>query len=335
MKTEEKIGPSTPSSHNQPQIVVQIPDLCVDNTPEGMALASLEDVEGKILFSCDQNKAFQQYGGSIEYAKELASMKDLGGRPFFSGYDIVAFKSVEGTADYAKKFVAEKNAEGYPFSGSQLAQLYALGLNLEEVVKFTDTAKPNALFEYPVYDGDLFEKNYGAFRVADAISFFRALREKYDVKVVIAYQESMLYDALDAHNYALAMFAGHGAEKNLTLNKNPLRTKDKDEMYALGISDSELGKHLQHLTPDAVIFLDSCSTGAGGEKGDNLANAVAKWADGRMVIAPTKVLRTGDIQVNNLYPFNVTLFYSEEEELWKKIEERKREDITYIAKSKF
>ena len=158
IKSKER-KPSTPSSHDQPLIVVQIPYLCVENTPEGMALASLEDAEGKILFSCDQNKAFQQYGGSIAYAKELASMKDLGGRPFFTGYDIVAFKSVGGTVEYAKKFAAEKNAEGYPFSGSQLTQLYALGLDLQEVVKFTDTAKPNALFSYPSYDGDLFERN--------------------------------------------------------------------------------------------------------------------------------------------------------------------------------
>lgn len=320
---EGKGEPSTHSFHNQPKIVVQIPNLCVNNSPEGMALASLEDADGKALFSCDQGdqiQAFQQYGGSVEYAKELASMKDLKGKPFFSGYDIIAFKSVGGSIEYAKKFVAEKNAEGYPFSGNQLAQLYALGLDLQDVVRFTDTSKPNALFEYPTYDGDLFEKNYGAFRVNYAITFFKAIQEKYDIKVVVASQEKVLYDALDAHTYEFAMFAGHGTENNLTFNKDRLQIKGNYEIYTLDLSDSELEKHLQHLAPGAVIFLDSCSTGAGAEKGDNLANAIAKFAPGRKVIAPQEALWTHRvvINLNSLYPFDATL-----------LDEKGSKDITY------
>ncbi|GEM_PF-4220264 len=325
---KEKTESSNSWVHNQPQIVVQIPYLCVNDTPQAMALASLEDSEGKTLFSCDQDhdqiKAFQQYRGELEYAKELASMKDLHGKPFFSGYDIIAFKSVGGTIDYAKKFVVATNGEGYPFSGSQLAQLYALDLNFQEATTFVDTAKPNALFEYPVYDGDLFEKNYGAFRVQYAISFFKTMQEKYDLKIVVAYQESMLYDALDAQTYELVMLAGHGTDKNLTFNKKWLpsvaSSSEQDEILFLDTTDTELGKHFRQLAPTAVIFLNSCSTAAGGEKADNLANKIADWAPGRQIIAAEDVLWTYRVVANpnSLYPFDITL-----------LDEKGLRDITY------
>ncbi len=323
-KTEQKVEPSNQPDHHQQQIVVQITDLCVNTSPQSMALASLEDTEGKVLFSCNQIKAFQRYDGSVEYAKELASMKDLYGKTFFTGYDIVAFKSVGGTAEYAKKFVSEKNKEGYSFSGNQLPHLYALGLDIKEVTTFKDNpSKPNGFIEYPAYDGDLFEENYGAFRVESAISFFRSMREKYDLKIVVAYQESMIYDALDANVYEFAMFAGHGSDKDLTLNKNLLQTTgtDKNEIYLIDTSDLELAKHLQqHLTPNAVIFLNSCSTAAGGEKGDNLANTIADWAPGRTIIAPQEVLWTHRVitNPNALYPFDVTL-----------LDKKGQRDITY------
>ena len=136
---KKKSEPTRERVHPQHQIVLKIPYVCTKPLlmDEGSFnnLASILDLKGNPIFDCKEIEAFNQYGGTVEYAKELASMRDLQGEPFFSGYDIVAFKSAGGTVEYAKTFLIKQDAEGHPFSGSQLAQLYALGLHFEEAVQ--------------------------------------------------------------------------------------------------------------------------------------------------------------------------------------------------------
>ena len=114
--------------------------------------------------------------------------------------------------------------------------------------------------------------------------------------------------------------AGHGTETTLSLGEKDLRTSktEKDETYTLDLTDGELEQHLQHLDPKAVIFLNSCSTGKGGEGANNLANAFAILAKGREVIAAQDVLWAGRTTNLHSYPFNITLLDKEE-----------KKDITY------
>ncbi len=346
-ETTEVVKPDNHLSQKGiPTISITLELLCISVPGDTLFnnLSELKTVGGEDFFTCEESIAFRNDGGTLEYATELASMKDLNGKPFFTGYDIVAFKHAGGTVEYAKKFLSTLNSDGRPFSGNQLPQFYRLGLEVKDIVTFTDTAKPNALLAYTTHDGELKylqsreERNYGAFRTDQAIELYHELRKTYDIKTVVASVEDEIYDALDASKGSeFFMVSGHGTETTLSLGEKDLRiTKaEKDETYTLDTSDWELGWHLQHLNPAAVIFLYSCSTGSGKEKEENLANAVAEWADGRKVVAPTKVLRTGDVQIDNFYPFKAALFYSEEKDLSKSVQERKRENITYITGSKF
>ena len=312
---------------------VDIGELCSINDTHDDSfsrLSSLLDLQGKPRFSCEEKLLLLGNKIDANYIERLSTLKNSMGKYFFTGKDIVAYHQAKGTFDYAEKFatVVLPNGE-FMFRGDQTAQLYALGITVEEMLYFKDTSKPNALLIYPAKDNER-----GVFRNQDVVIFHNQIKEEYDRKVVVAAREQEVYDALDStRDIELLILSGHGIDDSLSLGENDLRYKsaEKDETYTIDASDWELGWHLQNLRPSATIFLYSCLTGSGGEEGKNLANAIAEWADGRKVIAPTKVLRTDDVQVNNLYPFNVTIFHSDEKELLKKVEERKREDITYIT----
>ncbi|MDO8510556.1 MAG: hypothetical protein Q7S55_00160 [Nanoarchaeota archaeon] len=292
--------------------------VCISAQEDFNPLSEYKTGSEDYYFTCEEILSFKEYGGTLEYAKELASLKNNEGKPFFTGYDIVAFKHAGGTAEYARKFVYAVNADGRPFSGSQLPQFYKLGLDLHEIITFTDTSKPNALIIYPTHDGELPPKprdkdyvdNYGAFRTAFALKFFHELQNAYDLKVRVSSVEDEVYDALkESKGFMFFMPTGHGGEKTLSLGENDLRTMqaEKDERYTLDTSDSELEQYLQNLDPKATIFLNSCSNGKGGPGADNLANAMAGWAKGRKVIAAQDDLWTHRITDFHPNSFDVIL----------------------------
>lgn len=304
-----------------PPIVLET--MCISTSDNFNELSELKTASGENVFTCDEMIKFKEFGGTLEYARELASIKDFQGKPFFTGYDIVAFKQVGGTAEYARKFVSALNSDGRPFSGSQLPQFYKLGLELQEIVAFIDTPKPNALIIYPAHDGKLLfgSKTYGAFRADYGLDLYNKLREAYDIKVNVSSTEDEVYDALSASNgFMFFMIVGHGTEKTLSLGENDpgIANAEKDEKYALDTSDNELEQYLQYLDSLATIFLNSCSTGKGGLGADNLANAVAGWANGREVIAAKEELWNNRITNVHPYPFDATL-----------LNESGEKDITY------
>ena len=106
--------------------------------------------------------------------------------------------------------------------------------------------------------------------------------------------------------------AGHGTKTSIDLGRG------SGEIYSLDISDQELAEHLRHLSPDAVIFLYSCSTGEDGPGAHNLANSVTQWAYGRTVIAAADVLFVNRVEIKSLYPLDVMLR-----------DEENKKDITY------
>ena len=319
--------PLDPQKEDNPDWITKKPiiidTICISFQDDFNKLLGLTTDDGKNIFTCEEIVSFKDYGGDFEYAKELASLKDKDGKLFFTGYDLVAFKHAGGTVEYARKFVSATNSDGRNFSGSQLPQFYKLGLDLEEIITFTDTLKPNALLIYPTHDGELgyFHKNYGAFRETASLELYQQLKNNYDLKVNVSSVEEEVYDALTvSKGFMFLMLAGHGTEKTLSLGENDLRSMnaEKDEKYTLDTSDSELEGYLQNLDPQATIFLGSCSNGKGGAGADNLANSIATWGKGRKVIAALEDLEVGKINMLIAYPFDVIL------------QDRKGEnDITY------
>lgn len=286
-----------------------IGNLCENNKDNTYykELASLKDDEGNAAFDCSEIITLQEQGVDIDYVKELAKMRDVCGDEFFTGYDIAAFNEVGGTVEYAQRFTSTANAHGYQFSGDKLPQLYALNLEVKDIVSFTDTEKPNALLVYGTSGGK-------TFRMPPALELYAKLGESYDLKVVVASVEGEVYAALDPqYNFELAMFSGHGTKTTLTLgDPDPHRglTADK-EIYTLDTSDSELEIYLGYLHPKAVNFLNSCSTAEGGLGANNLANSFATWGRGRTVIAAQEILWNNAIRVKSMYPFDAILLNGE------------------------
>ena len=283
-------------------------------------LSSLLDQQGKPRFSCEEKLLLLNNKVDADYIENLSTLKDLMGKYFFTGKDIVAYHQANGTFDYAEKFATVHLPDGdFMFRGDQMAQLYALEATVEEMLHFKDTSKPNALLIYPAKDNI-----YGVFRNQDVVSFHNQLKDGYDIMIKVAAREQEVYDALDSNNnIELLILFGHGVKDSLSLGENDLRMESasRGETYTIDVSDWELSWHLQNLHPSAVIFLYSCLTGSGREGAENLANAVAEWADVRTTIAPTKILSTSRVQIDNLQPFKVTLYEGTKE----------KKDITYIT----
>lgn len=301
-------------------------------------LFSLISDDGKPLFSCEEKLVLHHEGIDIGYIEELSELKSLTGKRFFTGEDIIAYHQAKGTFDYAEKFASVYDAEGeFMFRGEQMAQLYALGVTIDEMLDFEDTSKPNALLIYPAKDN-----KYGTFRNSDVVVFYNTVKEGYDVMIKVAAREQEVYEALDStKNVELLVISGHGTDDSLSLgNGYQFKGVGEDETHFLDISDRELGMHLQHLKPSATIFLYSCSTGGGREMGKNLANAIADWAQGRTVIAPAKDLETDDVIVHKVFPFEVMLYYDLQKfdfQIKKLFPlemtfsfEKSKEDITYV-----
>ncbi|MDP3639652.1 MAG: hypothetical protein Q8R53_00430 [Nanoarchaeota archaeon] len=169
-----------------------------------------------------------------------------------------------------------------------------------------DTAKPNALAIFPASDHN------GAFSSIHLGWFVRGLQEHYDLQPFVAAQEQEVYAILD--HYALEtdllIFLGHGTQRSISLGEEDCRLFEcnRSETYTLDLSDEEeLFPYLTRLNSDAVIFLESCSTGYGEAGAENFANMVMRNAVGRVVYAGTAPFQASGIRVNHWYPFDVTI----------------------------
>ena len=293
------------------QIICSDEKLKLDKDPYIREIASFIDKKGAPIFNCEDAYLLQMQGVEADYIRDLVSLRDHEKNPLFTAKDIINFRDAEGTVEYAQQFANSS------FSGKQLSQLYCLGLDLEDLVTFHDTAKPNALLVYPTED------QATTFRTDDSVELFELIGEAYDIKVKVASTEDEVYDALDrSQGFKLAVFSGHGTETTLALGKNlgGNSLEQNDESYFIDISDSESAEHLKYLHPKAIIFLNSCSTAKEMRNGNNLAEKVAGWSRGRTVIAASEDSYVSKITVNSLYPFDVTLKdFSEKKDITVKI----------------
>ena len=105
-------------------------------------LLSIPDDSGASLFKAQDIIDLNQAGGDLDYAKKWAERRYKKGGRIYTGHDIAGAKMTGLDQDDAVPF------ENNGFSGTEVYRFNQLGLSLEDVLRFHDTDKPNALVVY-------------------------------------------------------------------------------------------------------------------------------------------------------------------------------------------
>jgi len=232
--------------------------------------------------------------GSVGNLEKILAIKGSNGRNIFS--EEIIFKVIKSakplTPEYAQALALVTDENKNPrFAVEEILFYNNLGITSDEItsalrkgeniVSFTDTSKPNALVVFPVSDwnGTFLTLTSGPQHTP--LGVISDIKKFYDVQVIIAGTEQEVYKSLaSTPNIDLLILGGHGKKTALLLSK------EKGEKGEIDTSDNEMRDYLSHLSPNAKIILNSCSTGEGGENTDNLANFIAGMAPGREVYAP-------------------------------------------------
>ena len=187
---------------------------------------------------------------------------------------------------------------------------------------FRDTGRPNMLYVVPAADLN------GAFENDQSLQMYQNLSEVYDAYVLVASTESEVYEAISSvPNIKLLVLSGHGSRSTIQLGRSPyldnliehnggyegfnvtdLSDDDYEliDEYVIDTRD-DLFEYINMLHPNAVIFLNSCSNGYGGSTASNLANHFISQSSGRTVISATRDFSSHDVQVLDLYPFDIQI----------------------------
>ena len=187
---------------------------------------------------------------------------------------------------------------------------------------FVNTSRPNMLYIVPTADSN------GVFENERSLRTYKNLSEKYDTYVVIASTESEVFEAISkVPDIKLIFLGGHGTPTTIQLGHNQHLDeliekyggyyefdvrKLSDEEYQLvdeSIIDTRdtLFEYLEKLHPDAIIFLNSCSTGFGGRSERNLANHFMAQSFGQTVISSTRPFSPYDVHFLSLYPLDLQI----------------------------
>lgn len=140
-------------------------------------------------------------------------------------------------------------------------------------------SKPVALVVYPEADHN------GAFSKIKAQTYdFK--KHGYNVVYVKCAKDQDLFDAIrrvgGEHKISVLYIGGHGAAEDTQFGKG------SDESNFLDVDDvSKMAGLDQYLTKQAVVILDSCSTGSGGEdRPISVANTLGRVFPGKRIYAP-------------------------------------------------
>ena len=238
------------------------------------------------------------------YAMCLAGFRDKFGEKMFDFNEILRFakERIPLNTIYALIY-AKDGLDGATLDATRIYHYSQLRASPADLGPFVDTKKPNAVLMYHVVDdGPAFYSPHGR-------DLFRLIKKGYDVYVRVAAKEEELYQALDKiPNIELLMICGHGSQRALSFGEGDprLHKTKQDETYVLDVGDQELSRHAQNLAPNAVIFLNSCLNGEGGQNKANLANFVMRCFPGRTVISAKRAFYASEIEVEDIYPFEVT-----------------------------
>lgn len=191
-------------------------------------------------------------------------------------------------------------AEIMKLHGKEKLYHYA-GMDFTNVGRFrVDTQKPNAVFILPVADYN------GAFSDPERIQLYDDLKNSYDVMLTTAENVDQLCKALlSVPNISLVVISGHGSPKSLQL------AEDQGQSGYLRMNDKKFAFCFQNLRPDAVIFLNSCSTATNrGEGKENLAESIASLSGGKEVVGSNKAV--SGIKLLSAIPFEVSTMATDE-----------------------
>jgi hypothetical protein len=261
------------------------------------------------LFTDNQIVKMYIFGVEAEYFKNVIDIYDN-----FDSIDYLNLALGNVPPDYIRgmhlidKYLTKKNYDGFT-----IKRYYQLDQDLEDMLGFMDTEKPNALFIYPTDDHN------GAFETPSAIELYKELKKEYDVELILADTEDPVYEALEKiPNIELLVLGGHGSQKSLHLGK--IVDKENREKYFIDTEDIELKDYLANLTSDATIYLMSCSNAKGGENAENLANYVASISEERTVIASKEPFAIAWVELKDKYPLEL------------QINNQEGEDVTYVTR---
>lgn len=260
-------------------------------------IGNIKDEEGKPKFNLLEVCALGIREIDVDYIEDMVSIENEEGEQVFDTYTLLLYNRVRGTKEYAET-LAKKG-----LSDDQIFKFRHLGLLADEVGKFNDTDKPNAIVIYPTSDYN------GAFDTLPAVFVYSDVKKEYDPYVAVAKTEQDVYDALEKIPDAkLLLLNGHGSFCQLRLGYTPHKKGEKEsEKNFIDLGDFELAEHFKKLPEDAVIALYSCATAEGGKDKNNLANRVITWADGRTVYAAKKSFSPAEALVRVGPPFRMRI----------------------------
>lgn len=262
----------------------------------------LKDSEGKTVFRNGRDIIdLLRAKGTVDEAAQYVAIQDSNGRTYFRGDEIALLRKDKVPVDYAKLM----SCQG--LNAATIMYHYRMGLG-EEDIDFRDSGKPKALILYPT--SDPVQMVFQAFSEDDTFKFFQTVQDTYNVRIRAISSVEEMYDELDnSPEIDLLILGGHGSKTTLTFGESiPKYDVHIDKQSAVLSTDREdLGDHLRKVSPEGVIFLDSCCNGEGRETERNMANYVAENAPGRKVIAGTDVFNAGKVTVNSAFPLDLSL----------------------------
>ncbi|MGD2035690.1 MAG: hypothetical protein PVF73_11570 [Bacteroidales bacterium] len=284
----------------------------------------ITDEHGVKVYTASELKRLLGKEVPLDYTELFKNLKNSDQKPLFDARDIVKFYQNDITkSDLLKALKKVKDPETKPLlkelynkkyknwrkknshandiflTKENFKTLYSLSLVKRSYDFFRDTKKPNLLITYPVLD------NEKAFFSPSAREFIKLLSQDYDIWFATCGDERELYFALKkTPRIDLLILSGHGSKDNIILN---VPTEGYVELSYIDTEDKELKRHLKRLDPEATIFLNACNTGKGMDNQANLANAIAKNAPGRHVVAATKPYSMQEVVVNKYYPISLEI----------------------------
>ena len=270
------------------------------------AYITLKDNNGNTVFRDGQDiVSFIREKGSIIKAKKYIQITWEDGRTYFNGRDIALLQQHKVPVQYAE-CLAKKG-----LNAQTIMYYYNVKVEPQENAQATDfqnNGKPKALIIYPT--DDPVQIVFQVFSEKDTFKFFKKIIGRYDTKIRAVSTVHEMYAELDSTpQLNLLILGGHGSKTTLTFgdSKPKYEINIDEKQAALSVEHSDLGEHLDCLSKDAVIFLDSCLNGEGREQALNLANYFASKAPGRRVIAGTDVFSADKIKVNCLFPLDLRI----------------------------
>ena len=264
---------------------------------------NLRDSTGQTVFRDGKDiNVFLKENGDIKQAKEYISILNKEGKTYFRGDEISLLKENNIPIDYIKSLTEhELNAQ-------TIVYYYNLKLTNQDI-DFKNSDKPKALLLYPTSNPPDF-LGFKAFSDDDSYQFLSKIYNRYNTKFrAISTVEEMYRELDDAPELNLLILGGHGSQETLTFGKSNEKYGVVIDKKSGGLStqDNEFGEHTKRLSPDGVVFLDSCLNGQGGGREMNLANFVAQNIPGRKVISSTEPFNAGKITIKNIYPLDLSI----------------------------